>query len=901
MFLYKNSFKTALTIIFTLFIVCNVGAQNFSGVVTFTDGTLVENAKLTFFNNYDSSDKSTTYTNTNGEYSLSVSKRNNDLVYAYAIGDKLSNKLTFNFALRNSSKLDITLYDLNGNVLDIIYSENCSAGEHSFSWDYSSKTRLISQRITLINFRSTKSSKTVKFGQFGSNRLDFYFENLELNDFDSSDSEDETYTAIVEGSDFKTHTSRIIQSSSTVQNFIINKDNYIPFKCGTSYIKQYQGEAYIPFYIKGINLGAAIPGTSPAEMAPTAEQYAAWFKMMKEAGYNLIRIYTLHYPRFYEELKKFNEANPASPLYVMHGAWLDEEYDGFDGVADLYTSEIEFVRDVNVSTELEKEPITEYFDNRVKEVVDVVHGNAILPERWGWASGYYTADISPWLVGYIIGREIYSNEVYYTNLLNPDITYYEGEVFNLFNASASEVWATERLDKAMSYERDNYQEQHPISFSSWPTLDPIDHPTESGSEDLVSIDLDKIDETNAPAGYFASYHVYPYFPDFISCDPGYREYEDYMGENSYLGYLNDLKSQYSDRPLIISEFGVSSSWGTSRFSTNGMHHGGLTEQEQGAYIVRMMYNIKDANCGGGILFSWIDEWFKYVWIFGQTTLPTSRNRWHNIYNSEENYGLISFIPEEADFSDFGYSSNDDKIDQVRVAIDLEAVYIKLKLKKDITSSDTIWLALDTYNKAKGESMLPNGKVVKNRAEFSVSITKSEGLLYVTKAYDMYGIGQSGYPVSGQYFRSIGTDGAGWNLVKWKNHRDDDYCAGSIFNAGILSVRDNSNPLRSDAVIFNKNEVIVKLPWAMINFNDPSQLKVAHITDYTLSGGNNNNQVAESDGIAITAFWGDSKVSTPRFVWDTWDSYSMPVTKEHKKSSFYIVKEAMKDFDGYINP
>ncbi|WP_301197399.1 carboxypeptidase-like regulatory domain-containing protein [Plebeiibacterium marinum] len=875
-------------------------AQNFNGTILDQYGSPIINASVTIYNNFNSSQKSRTSTDSNGAYSLSVAENSNpDILYAYATSDQLSYKLNFSFALKKESKLDITIYDLQGKEIEHIYSATCPEGIQNFTWDYSHLNNYLNQRIFLINFRSQNSGKTVKFAHFNTQRIDFYFEHLETEDFNSSNVANNTYTAVIEGEGFNTHTDRLIKPEDTEQNFIINKEYYIPFKCGKKYIEQYEGDTYTPFYIKGINLGAAIPGTSPAEMAPSSEQYAMWFSMMKQAGYNLIRVYTLHYPRFYQELKKFNEANPESPLYLMHGAWLDEEYEGFDGQANLFTSEIKFVRDVNISTEFETAPISEYFDNRIKEVIDVVHGNATLPERWGWASGKYTADVSPWILGYIMGREIYANEVYYTNLLNPDINSYEGEVFSLLHGTASEVWATERLDKAMTYEKDEYMQQHPISFSSWPTLDPIEHPTEHGPEDMVDIDLDKIDETHAPAGYFASYHVYPYFPDFMSCDPSYTDYTDYMGSNSYLGYLNDLKSQYTNRPLIISEYGVSSSWGTSRFSSNGMHHGGLTEQEQGNYIVRMMHNIKDSGCGGGILFSWIDEWFKFVWIFGETTHPSTRNRWHNIYNAEQNYGLITFIPEEADFSQFGYSSNDEKIDQIRVSSDIEGLYVKLKLKAKFESNDTIWVALDTYNKAKGESILPNNKRVRNRSEFCVSITKAEANLYVTKAYDMYGIGQEGFPASGQYFRSIATNGNGWNKVKWKNHRDINYCAGSEFDAGYLRIRDENNPKRSDAIIIKRNEIIVKLPWAMINFNDPSQLKVAHITDYRLHGGTNYNQTVESDGVAVTAFWGDCHVSTPRYLWDKWDSYSMPPTKEYKKSSYYIVKEALKNYPAYI--
>jgi len=60
----------------------------------------------------------------------------------------------------------------------------------------------------------------------------------------------------------------------------------------------WNGFNYIPIFMKGINLGVSVPGTQPGQLAATAEDYRRWFELIKEAGYNTIRLYTLHYPRF---------------------------------------------------------------------------------------------------------------------------------------------------------------------------------------------------------------------------------------------------------------------------------------------------------------------------------------------------------------------------------------------------------------------------------------------------------------------------------------------------------------------------------------------------------------------------------------------------------------------------
>ena len=45
------------------------------------------------------------------------------------------------------------------------------------------------------------------------------------------------------------------------------------------------------------------------------------------------------------------------------------------------------------------------FQSEMRRVVDLVHGAATIPARPGHAAGRYDADVSPWTLAYIIGRE----------------------------------------------------------------------------------------------------------------------------------------------------------------------------------------------------------------------------------------------------------------------------------------------------------------------------------------------------------------------------------------------------------------------------------------------------------------------------------------------------------------
>ena len=128
-----------------------------------------------------------------------------------------------------------------------------------------------------------------------------------------------------------------------------------------------------------------------------------------------------------------------------------------------------------------------------------------------------------------------------------------------------------------------------MSFSSWPTLDPLHHRTEGsgGDEDTQHVDLANLDVSRAPAGFFASYHAYPYYPDFMMLDPGYGKARSPEGRSSYFGYLRELVQHHAAIPTVISEYGVPSSRGTAHLHPLGWGHGGHDVTGGAAWFVRV--------------------------------------------------------------------------------------------------------------------------------------------------------------------------------------------------------------------------------------------------------------------------------------------------------------------------
>jgi len=383
-------------------------------------------------------------------------------------------------------------------------------------------------------------------------------------------------------------------------------------------------------FVPGMDLGATTPGHYPGEVAIAATDYRRWFAQMGAMGIRAVRIYTIHRPDFYTELLAYNTLHPDAPLYLMQGVYPpDESY---------------------VTTQNVFDPApTKAFDAELRDAVAAVTGRLSRDPVRGHADGHWTADVSAYVMGWIIGAEMDPDAVLASDARNARQPGFKGTYFgSTVQASPTERWLAARLD-GVAGELTKIGTLAPLAFVNWPTTDPLRHPSEPiPAEDLVGIDANNVQPTSAwRGGYFASYHAYPYYPDFQRHQPDYQSAVYAGRKDPYAGYLRDLKAHHGTMPMIVSEFGVPSSVGAAHFGPLGRDQGNHSEQESMAIDAELLKEIKDLGLAGGFVFEWTDEWFKATWNTLPRQLPSERRAlWHDPWTNEQWFGVVAADPAE---------------------------------------------------------------------------------------------------------------------------------------------------------------------------------------------------------------------------------------------------------------
>lgn len=607
------------------------------------------------------------------------------------------------------------------------------------------------------------------------------------------------------------------------------------------------GSGFERFEIKGVNMGSGIPSEWSTDFAIDKETYLRWFKQIQEMGANTLRIYTVQNDTFYNAFYEYNKDND-NPLWLIHGVWVNDyiqnsHRDAYD--KDFYDT----------------------FLDDCKTVVDVLHGNKkiSLGRMASAGSGTYNKDISKWVIGYILGVEwedvtvVYTDEKYENN---GKYNSYSGKyMYTSEDATPFEAMLARVGDKVIEYESKRYKQQRLIAFSNWPTTDPFDYPEKVASYFMkcANVDVQHIKTTeNYLSGQFASYHVYPYYPDYLNYADdlsafGITDLSDFITENgelnTYKAYLSLLTAHHT-MPVIISEFGVSTGRGMAQKDFNtGRNQGNMSESEQGQALIDCYNDIKSTGCAGCCVFAWQDEWFKRTWNTMYAVNLKRTPYWSDYQTNEQYFGLLSFDPGkeksvcyvDGNISEWTkedvVSNNGDS--SISVKYDEKFIYFLVYKKNLDFENESLYIPIDTTPKS-GSSYCENYNLLFDRAadfiivlngrdNSRVQVQERYEALRSTYSQNVYGFDtyiKGNIPdIDSPKFVNIDMILQTATPLIY----NDNNATAEAFETGKLTYG-NANPESADFnsladFICNGDYIEIKLPWQLLNFSDPSRMTI----------------------------------------------------------------------------
>lgn len=670
-----------------------------------------------------------------------------------------------------------------------------------------------------------------------------------------------------------------------------------------------KGDSFEPFEIRGVNLGSGLPGEWATSFAIDEETYLRWFKYIQEMGANTIRVYTIQNDTFYDAFYEYNKNNE-SPLYMMHGVWVNDYIQ--NSHRDAYSEEF----------------YDTFLDNS-KIMVDVIHGERKLNLGRVASAGHgtYKNDISDWVIGYILGVEWDDLTVAYTDDLyegKEGYSSYQGKfMYTSPDASPFETMLTMVGDKVIEYETNRYGEQRLVAFSNWPTTDPFEYPEliKDHFMKCAYVNVEHIKTTDAfIPGQFASYHVYPYYPDYLSFSDDWAQfgigekgkYFDAHGRlNTYKAYLTMLTNHHSV-PVVISEFGVSTGRGMAQRDRNtNRNQGNTAEHEQGQALIDCWNDIKQSGCNGGCIFTWQDEWFKRTWNTMYAVDLKRTPYWSDYQTNEQYFGLLSFDPGneksvcyvDGDVSEW---TEEDKVIkgscELSLKYDEKFVYFLVKKESFNFKNETLYIPLDVTPKSGSNycsnyglkfdrdcdfvfvvNGIDNSRILVQERYEALRSTYSQNV----DNYDTYTSGNVPDKNSAKFVPVNMILQTATALIY-----NDNTATAEIYETGKL-LYGNANPkseeFNSLADFYANGDYIeIKIPWQILNFADPSRMEI-HDDYYD---GNYGVEYINIDKIYAGIGIGNERIELSEINLKGWGN---KVTyHERLKSSYYIMQDLWKE-------
>jgi len=607
-------------------------------------------------------------------------------------------------------------------------------------------------------------------------------------------------------------------------------------------------------FLPGVNLGSTTPLHQPGEVGNIPRRdYRRWITAMGELRIPVVRVYTLLPPAFYEELDRYNKQHPQSPVYLVQGVYLPNE------------------RYLEPDQTLYDAATDEPFSRELAEVSAAVHGDLTRQQTRGRAGGRYSQDVSRWLVAWIIGVEWDSEATLRTDRIHADAPGHDGRYFRSApDASPTERWLAKHMDALATLEAKRGVST-PIAFVNWPTTDPLEHPTEPlDREDLVGIDANHVLPSKAwPGGTFASFHAYPYYPDFQRYEPGLDGTQWRGKPDRYAGYLTVLRDHFAGRmPLLITEVGVPSSLGSAHYGPRGRDQGGHSEREAMRIDADLMRLIAHLKVGGAFVFAWTDEWFKRTWNTMEHQTGTRLQLWHDPLTNEQWFGLIATDP--------------NPLPDART----ERTLRRGSIRSFRMWADASWVHLDvTFRSGAPARFDLDADVVPgpSSADYRLRMDGDSATMQVRRALDPMRLDTAAQP----YRPGADLPWHTYALITnreygepGRSHPAEYQEVGRLVNGTWNPRSKNYNSLATWSR--DGNEIKLRLPWSLLGLADPSSR--------TALGEGTPADLVQISGIRFTMTTGRTTVRS-RFTWDKWNYTTYT---ERRKAGLGALTDAMAE-------
>lgn len=672
---------------------------------------------------------------------------------------------------------------------------------------------------------------------------------------------------------------------------------------GISYISKVDNKSFYIYrygkweksFVKGLNIGATKPGSFPGELAVTKEDYLRWFKQISDMNADTIRVYTILKPDFYDALYEYNKTS-LKPLYIFQGVWVNE-----DNISNFEDAHNPIIKDG--------------FKEDIKTLIDIIHGNAELKPQRGHASGVYAKDVSLYVMGWILGLEWDPNFVENTNKINENINSFDGKYLYTEKASPFEVFLAQSGDYAIDYETENYKMQRPLSFTNWVTTDTLKHPNEPlKKEDMIEVNTEHIKKNDSfKPGLFASYHVYPYYPDFMNYQHDYATYTDKENKiNTYKAYLKDLIKEHT-APVLIAEFGIPASRGKAHKNIHmGYNQGNVDEKSQGEMNAAMLQDIYDEGYAGGLVFTWQDEWFKRTWNTMDLDLADRRSYWSNPQTNEQEFGVLAFDPGkdksicyvDGDISDWKKDKPliDTENMKIYVKSDEKYLYIMGDIKEFDFENDKLFFPIDVTPNSGNLKYDDYNLTFKRQTDMVIILDNKDDSRIVTDSYyDVF------YYMYAKQLKMIDENAVYekknsgiFNPIYLCLNRElylpedtktipfEKYETGKLVLGDANPEHKNFNSLTDYAV--NEDKVEIRIPWQLLNFMDPS-------TKIVMNNFYEKNEISplKIENLYIGGILTKNNVisQNSNMEYYTWDEWENPTYHERLKPSYDILKKAFE--------